>query len=110
MFFSISTSISVKCGELYTYTPTTDVIVGVLVKRSTAGVEMSGTIYVQLELGTEATEYTPYIDPATVTVKRCSKNLLDSALMAETKTLNGVTITREGDLLTLNGTLTTAKR
>lgn len=62
---------------------------------------------IQIEEGTEATEYTPYIDPATVTVKRCSKNLIDSALMAETKTLNGVTITREGDLLTLNGTLTT---
>lgn len=31
---------------------------------------------IQLELGTEATEYTPYIDPATVTVTRCGKNLV----------------------------------
>lgn len=61
---------------------------------------------IQLELGTVATEYTPYIDPAGVTVTRCGKNLISSNLMKEQVTLNGVTITRAGDLLTLNGTLT----
>lgn len=70
------------------------------------GQTVNETIYCQLEQG-PATEYTPYVDPSAVTVKRCSKNLIDSALMAATKTLNGVTITREGALLTLNGTLTT---
>ena len=35
------------------------------------------TVYPQLEIGAEATEYTPYIDPATVTVTRCGKNLID---------------------------------
>lgn len=77
-------------------------------EETDADFETAHTIrYIQIEEGTVATEYTPYIDPATVTVTRCGKNLIDSALMAETKTLNGVTITREGDLLTLNGTLTT---
>lgn len=60
----------------------------------------------QIEEGTEATVYTPYIDPAGVTVTRCGKNLLNSNFMKDQATLNGVTITREGDLLTLNGTLT----
>ena len=32
---------------------------------------------VQIELGTVATAYTPYIDPTTVTVRRCGKNLID---------------------------------
>jgi hypothetical protein len=32
---------------------------------------------IQVEKGTEATEYTPYIDPAGVTVNRCGKNLID---------------------------------
>lgn len=30
---------------------------------------------IQIEEGTTTTEYTPYIDPSTVTVKRCGKNL-----------------------------------
>ena len=32
---------------------------------------------IQIEEGTVATEYTPYIDPAGVTVTRCGKNLID---------------------------------
>lgn len=61
---------------------------------------------IQLELGDTATDYTPYIDPTGVTVTRRGKNLLNSEIMKEQATLNGVTITRAGDLLTLNGTLT----
>lgn len=61
---------------------------------------------IQCEEGYDITEYTPYIDPATVTVKRVSKNLIDCELMKSEATLNGVTITRNGDILTLNGTLT----
>lgn len=62
---------------------------------------------IQIEEGTEATEYTPYIDPAGVTVTRCGKNLLNREAMKSEAVLNGVTITRDGDLLTLSGTLTT---
>lgn len=60
----------------------------------------------QIEIGDTATDYEPYIDPSTVTVKRVSKNLIDCELMKSESTLNGVTITRDGDQLTLNGTLT----
>lgn len=38
--------------------------------------------HIQLELGTVATEYTPYIDPAGVTVTRCGENLVNSANLA----------------------------
>lgn len=61
---------------------------------------------IQCEEGYDITEYTPYIDPSTVTVKRTSKNLIDRELMQSSATLNGVTITRSGDQINLNGTLT----
>lgn len=35
----------------------------------------------QLECGDTATEYTPYVDPSTVTVRRCGKNLIDISAM-----------------------------
>lgn len=41
----------------------------------------------QLEKGTTVTEYTPYIDPATVTVRLCEKNIFD--LNAVTGFFNG---------------------
>ena len=49
---------------------------------------------IQIEEGTEATEYVPYIDPAGVTVTRCGKNL--TAHTAETKTdkQHGLSLTR----------------
>lgn len=64
------------------------------------------SVHIQIEQGDTATDYEPYIDPSTVTVKRVSKNLIDCELMKSESTLNGVTITRDGDQLTLNGTLT----
>ena len=36
-------------------------------------------VYVQLEEGTTATEYTPYVDPSTAKVTRCGKNLFDKS-------------------------------
>lgn len=37
---------------------------------------VSGSVYIMLEYGEAATEYTPYIDPTTITLTRCGKNLL----------------------------------
>ena len=37
----------------------------------------------QIEVGDEATKYTPYIDPATVNVRRCGKNIYDNNTIAE---------------------------
>ncbi len=46
---------------------------------------------IQVEEGTVATDYTPYIDPSTVNVKRCGKNLLKNT--ATTQTVDGVSFT-----------------
>lgn len=43
----------------------------------TAGQTVNKTFYPQIEKGDVATEYTPYIDPNTVTVTRCGKNIFD---------------------------------
>lgn len=62
---------------------------------------------VQIEEGPVATQYEPYIDTTSITVQSRSKNLIDTSLMKTTSTLNGVTITRKGNVLSFNGTLTT---
>lgn len=60
---------------------------------------------IQIEEGNTATEYTPYIDPATVNVRRCGKNLLPNA--ATNESYNGITITvNEDKTLVVNGTAT----
>lgn len=47
-------------------------------------------VYPQLELGDTATEYTPYVDPTTVTVTRCGKNLFDlDTMIGENASLSG---------------------
>lgn len=64
-------------------------------------------IYVQLERGSTATEYTPYIDPSKATVTRCGKNLIPYPYQETTKTTNGITYTVNADgTVTANGTAT----
>lgn len=60
---------------------------------------------IQLEEGATATEYTPYIDPATVNVTRCGKNILGFADDFEI-TQNGLTISYDSTthIFTVNGT------
>lgn len=54
--------------------------------------------YIQLELGTVATEYTPYIDPTTVTLTRCGKNILPWPYYdGESNTTGGITYTVQED-------------
>ena len=69
---------------------------------------VSGTLKPQLELGSTATAYTPYIsDLSTVTVTRCRKNLIPYPYTDTTKTLNGITFTVNSDgSVTVNGTAT----
>lgn len=56
---------------------------------------------IQIEEGTTATEYTPYVDPETVTVRRCGKNLLDVDRMCNTNLVKNAdasfTFTRNED-------------
>ena len=62
----------------------------------------------QLELGTTATAYTPYIsDFSTVNVTRCGKNLIPYPYTYSTRTENGVTFTVGADGgITVSGTAT----
>lgn len=63
---------------------------------------------IQVEEGTTATEYTPYIDPATVTVARCGKNFWHSRDLSYPRTVSGVTINYDpvSQIYTFNGTST----
>lgn len=70
-----------------------------------SNVTLEFTFRVQLEEGDVATEYTPYIDPTTVKLTRCGKNLLPYPFTDGTVTRKGVTFTDNGDgTLTVNGT------
>lgn len=62
---------------------------------------------VQLEYGESASPYMPYVDPTTVKVKRCGKNLIPYPYSHTTKTQNEVTFTDNGDgSITIKGTAT----
>lgn len=50
----------------------------VYMKRGTVNVPMRGIAYPQLELGEVATEYVPYINPTSVKVTACGKNLVST--------------------------------
>lgn len=63
---------------------------------------------VQVEFGDTATEYTPYVDPTSVVITRYGKNLIDISQVNESVTRFGLTVTRNGDVLTFNGTPTQA--
>ena len=62
---------------------------------------------IQLEEGTEATDYVPYVDPSTVTVTRCGKNLLQLKDNF-TVTSGDITLSYDTDtgIFTLNGSCT----
>lgn len=60
----------------------------------------------QLESGPVATGYEPWVDPREISVLACGKNIIDPEMMDTTLTNNGVTVTRNGDVLTFSGTAT----
>lgn len=72
----------------------------------------AGSYYdIQIELGDTATNYEPYIDPTTVTVKGCNKNLVPfgqgNYYAGRKQTINGVTfVVNEDGSVTANGTAT----
>lgn len=75
-----------------------------LIRPSAANTECSFS-NVQLELGTTATAYTPYVpDLTAVKVSRCGKNVLNPSLYLNTATFQGITYTTNGDTITLTGT------
>jgi hypothetical protein len=63
------------------------------------------TISVQIEKGDTATDHEPYLDPSTVKVKQCGKNLIPYPFKETTVTKKGVTFTDNKDgTITVNGT------
>ena len=62
----------------------------------------------QIELGTTATEYVPYVDPTTVTVSRYGKNLVAPFTESANADAYGVTIsiTKDEPYIVVNGTAT----
>lgn len=65
----------------------------------------STVLSIQIEKGDAVTEYTPYIDPTTVTVTRCGRNIIPYPFADKTVTRRGVTFTDNGDgTITLDGT------
>ena len=99
-------SLSVRRGSL-AFTASKDgyVQIGLVLLK---GQTFNETVYIQLEEGTTATEYTPYIDPATVKVNRCGKNFWHSRDLSYPRTVSGVTINYDPDsqIYTFNGTST----
>lgn len=83
-------------------------------------IPVAGTVFdnckiqIQLERGTTVTDYTPYVDPASVILTRRGKNLLpytyasyNSAGAPNTLTNNGITYTLQSDKSVIaNGTVT----
>lgn len=75
----------------------------VVIEGLTNGESYEGNVYPQITEGTTPTEYTPYVDPASVTVTKCGKNLVE--ITGETTTIDGVTFTVNNDgSVTVNGT------
>lgn len=77
-----------------------------IIVRFAKGYAYDCTVYPMLVKGDVIpTEYEPYIDPASVTVTACGKNLLPYPFTDKTVIRKGVTFTDNGDgTITLNGT------
>lgn len=103
-----SAHISLLTDTSTTFTPTKNINNTSCYLVIPANRTVSGTLKPQLELGSTATAYTPYIsDLSTVTVTRCRKNLIPYPYTDTTKTLNGITFTVNSDgSVTVSGTAT----
>lgn len=91
-----------------TFTITEKMTVRVYLNIPLAGVNVNCDLYPQLEIGTTATEYTPYIaDVSMAKVNKCGGNLIPYPFSVSTTTNNGITFTDNGDgTITANGTPT----
>lgn len=77
-------------------------------------IPIAGTVFdnckiqIQLERGTTATDYVPYVDPASVTLSEYGKNLINSDLWKTPITNNGITASYldANDCFVLNGSAT----
>ena len=70
------------------------------------GITVDETIKPILSVGADAVDYVPYINPSEVKLTKCRKNLINYNNIPVKNAMNGVAITRNEDILTFNGTLT----
>gem|GEM_PF-2366651 len=91
----------------FTTSESTDNLI-IRIKRTDNSTACTGTFKPQLELGTQATAYTPHVsDISSVSVKKYGKNLIPYLYVSSTKTVNGLTFTDNGNgSITVNGTPT----
>lgn len=76
-----------------TFTADTDCSCYIGINVTSGSIYTNAEIVFMLEEGDTATEYEPYVDPSTVTVTRCGKNLFDTTKYeTRTTTVNGVTV------------------
>ena len=61
---------------------------------------------IQLEDGSAKTDFNSWLDPSTVTLTRCGKNILPIHLLPEQQINNGITVTRMGNVIKFDGTAT----
>lgn len=89
----------------FTLSETQDILISVYKSDYTSSDDI---VTAQLELGTTATPYTPYISDITeVKLKKQGKNLIPYPYAETTKTLNGIMFTDNGDgSINLSGTST----
>lgn len=84
-------------GVTFTLEEDANVFIYIWVKN---GITVNTTVYPQLEEGTVATNYVPY---NSLEFKDVGSNVLE--LSKGTVTLNGVTLTSDGETITINGTV-----
>lgn len=93
-------------GKVFTITETTKLRINL---RIASDLTVNNLVFrPQLELGTQATAYTPHVsDISSVSVKKYGKNLIPYLYVSSTKTVNGLTFTDNGNgSITVNGTPT----
>ena len=95
--------INLNADNSFTFTPTKDIngISCYIVIPSDRTV--SGTLKPQLELGTTATAYTPYVDLTAVKVTRCGKNLFDTINAIKLNGGSNFSITNNAITVSQNG-------
>lgn len=92
-------------GTEYTFTVDTDGDFAISF-RSEPSADWDDNILLQIERGSVATEYEPWINPTETSVIVLGKNFINHDLLPTSITNNGVTVTRSGDILTFSGTAT----
>lgn len=100
----------IKPSAPKTFTLTEDVKIRTYIVFKENSTYDNTNVCIQIEKGDTATEYTPYIDPSTVTLTRCGKNFWHSRELTYPRTVSGVTVDYdpESQIYTFNGTSTSA--